>query len=266
MNSYQTLVAEYFDRDAGRYEADRYTSDFKDCHQFSYLARRDKVLQLLPREAVNALDIGCGPGIFLPTLLERSRRVCACDISPNMILKARERFASSEAEGRLTFKVGTIDELGCRAAEYDLALCVGVISYITDIAQFLDDLTQIITPGGVVLVQFSKRLSLKAFDENIVRPALRTVARGLFSRTEKSTPGFPLRRYGVGEFNSLCMKAGLAYERSLHFDFTWPFISRMAPRVNLALARRLEQSERWNNLFAPLAGDYLARYRKVGLA
>ncbi len=33
-------VRRFFDEDSTRYESMRYTSDYKDCHQFSYLARR----------------------------------------------------------------------------------------------------------------------------------------------------------------------------------------------------------------------------------
>ena len=57
-------IKRYFDDDSSRYESMRYTPEYKDCHQFSYLARQAKVLELLPGTGNAILDVGCGPGVY----------------------------------------------------------------------------------------------------------------------------------------------------------------------------------------------------------
>ncbi len=49
------------------------------------------LLQHVPRNCENALEIGCGTGAFARLLAKRSRRVVALDLSPEMIRVARAR-------------------------------------------------------------------------------------------------------------------------------------------------------------------------------
>lgn len=48
------------------------------------------LLRSIPERLTNALEIGCGTGTFARRLAERSDRVTAIDLSPNMIRIARE--------------------------------------------------------------------------------------------------------------------------------------------------------------------------------
>ncbi len=49
------------------------------------------LLQHVPQNCENALEIGCGTGAFARLLAKRSRRVVALDLSPEMIRVARAR-------------------------------------------------------------------------------------------------------------------------------------------------------------------------------
>ena len=102
----QDSIRQYFDDDSARYEAMRYTSEYKSCHQFSYLARRAKVLSLLPRAGGAVLDVGCGPGVYTRDLLDRGYRVWACDISTRMVETAASRFQNEVSSGKAVFQVG----------------------------------------------------------------------------------------------------------------------------------------------------------------
>lgn len=50
----------------------------------------EDLLEKIPARLTNALEIGCGTGTFARRLAERSDRVLALDLSPNMIRIARE--------------------------------------------------------------------------------------------------------------------------------------------------------------------------------
>jgi 2-polyprenyl-3-methyl-5-hydroxy-6-metoxy-1,4-benzoquinol methylase len=49
------------------------------------------LLRQLPDDCQNALEVGCGKGEFSRRLAERSQRVLALDLSPEMIRIAREQ-------------------------------------------------------------------------------------------------------------------------------------------------------------------------------
>ncbi len=255
-------VREYFDTDAQHYEDRRYTSEYRNCHQYSYLVRKMHVLNLLEKPAGSILDIGCGPGIYTKELLERDFRVTGIDISPKMIERARGKFSGEIERGTVTFSAGEIYDLEGMEGVFDAALCIGVISYIPLLGRFLDKLNSLLKPGGYAIIQISKKLSPKSLDEQIVYPLLRS-AKGLFRPGGNSGEWkFKLRRYRVRRFNDLCTNSGFELEEGIHFDYTLPLLNILAQRLSLSLARSLE-SKNSGIIQALLAGDYAARYRKA---
>ena len=253
-------VREYFDRDSKRYENARYTSEYSDCHQYSYLNRMKIVLELLEEGGGMALDIGCGPGIYTRELLDRGFRILGIDISPGMIEIASDKFGSEVERGAVRFEAGDISDLAIEKESFDMAICIGVISYIEDLPRFLTDLGSYLKPDGYAIFQISKSVSPKSINEKLCLPALSGLKRAISRNEQNEGWDFRLRRYRVGKFNRLCGKHGFLLERGSHFDYTFPLLSTILPRLNLMIAAGLEKRTilPFQSL---LAGDFVGKYR-----
>jgi SAM-dependent methyltransferase len=255
-------VRAFFDDDSSRYESMRYAAEYKDCHQFSYLARQAKVLELLPRTGGAILDVGCGPGVYTRQLLERGYQVSACDISPKMIEVASAKFACQAVAGNVHFHAGEIHDWDLPPRSFDVAMSIGVISYIADLERFLARVASLLKPGGTAVFQISKKYSLQALDGQVIYPSLRAVKRMFRPGNRSVNLNFALRRYRVRHFNRVCAKAGLALEKAVHFDYALPLLSTFWTSLNLRLAEFME-ARRLGPLPKFLAGDYIGCYRNT---
>ena len=156
------------------------------------LRRRRQVREALaaaPGERI--LDLGCGPGFYVPELLQEvgaRGSVVAVDSSPDMLAVARRR---GEGHDNVTFRQG---DAGCIPAEdddFDAVVCVQVMEYVPDPAGALAEMHRILRPGGRVVIwdidwstvwwhsydPDRMRRVLRAWDEHLVHPSLpRTLA------------------------------------------------------------------------------------------
>jgi len=253
-------VKAFFDEDSRRYESMRYARDYKDCHQFSYLARQAKVLDLLPRTGAAVLDVGCGPGVYTRQLLDRGYRVSACDISPKMVEVAGAKFSREAAAGSVQFFAGEIHDWDLSPGTFDAAICIGVISYVAELDGFLRRISSLLKPGGVAVFQISKMFSLQALDGQVIYPFMRRVKRMFRPGNQSVDLTFTLHRYRVRHFNRLAAAAGLVLEESVHFDYSLPLLNIFCTSLNLRFAERMEARRR-GVLPKILAGDYIGRYR-----
>jgi SAM-dependent methyltransferase len=111
-------------------------------HYHQFLLR-----QLGPR-CQAALEIGCGKGEFSQRLAQRSERVLALDLSPEMIRIARARFAHLP---NIDFQIADV-------MSYDLALegfdCIATIATLhhLPLREALLKMKAALKPGGVLLV------------------------------------------------------------------------------------------------------------------
>ncbi|MBN2183808.1 MAG: class I SAM-dependent methyltransferase [Candidatus Krumholzibacteriota bacterium] len=257
----KTKVREYFDEDSRRYEEVRYTQEYLNCHQYSYLARMKHVLGLLQEKGKKVLDIGCGPGIYTQELLDREDTITSIDIAPGMIKKAREKFTDAIDEKRVSFTTGEIYDLEGMDGYFDIVMCIGVVSYILEIDKFLGKINSLIKPGGYAIIQISKKHSPKSFDEQFVYPSIQKIKRFVRPGSPSAETGVILTRYRTPVFDRLCSDSGLTMEKDVHFDYSFPIINILAKRLSLSIARSLE-SKNSRLLQTLLAGDRVARYRK----
>lgn len=253
------VVRDYFDAEAERYGHERYGLDPRDCHQYSYLVRREHVLAFLGTGGGRLLDIGCGPGVYTAALLARGYSVWAYDISPRMIDRAKEMFPAEVREGRVRFSVGELEDVDAEDGFFDAVLCVGVLAYVRELGPFLLRVSQLLRPGGRAIVQASKKVSPKAVDEVIVSPLGRRIKRWLTRRAQASHP-MVLRRYQLGELDKACSRYGLQPVACAHYDYTLPVLRSIAGDWNLLVAKRLEA--RSGVLSQWLAGDFVVQYSR----
>src|SRR5678815_1235122 len=80
-------IKDFFDEDSRQYLDERYPSIPTTCDQFSYLVRKQYVLEMLDAigHGGRVLDIGCGPAVYTRDLVERGWNVYGMDISTGML-------------------------------------------------------------------------------------------------------------------------------------------------------------------------------------
>lgn len=134
------------------YDNDEMAADF-DRHAVdsAYNAHYDRpaVLGLLGDVAgLDVLDAGCGPGIYLETLLDRGAKVVAFDASASMVALAKAR-----ADGRAEVHHLRLDEpLPFADGSFDLVVCALAIHYVDDRGAALAEMHRVLRPGGAAVV------------------------------------------------------------------------------------------------------------------
>lgn len=98
------------------------------------------------------LDAGCGVGNFFGAVADRVESGVGVDLSPVNITEARRRFAG---QTHLRFLQADLDEQAdaLRAERFDTVVCLDVLEHIQDDLPLLKRLTQIVEPGGHVLIK-----------------------------------------------------------------------------------------------------------------
>jgi SAM-dependent methyltransferase len=123
---------------------DRYTELYE---HGAWLANLESVALELGLRGRHLLDIGCGTGkSFLP-LLARGYEVVACDVSPEMVARARERAAPWGAEVTVA-DARELPDLGSFDLATSLDDCLNYLLTDEDLAAAFDGVARNLRPGG----------------------------------------------------------------------------------------------------------------------
>jgi SAM-dependent methyltransferase len=101
-----------------------------------------------------AIDLGCGKGVFAIALANRGWRVRGVDLHPVFIDEACERAAEAELADACSFSEGDLVALAeaTPAESVDLALLVSVGRPWGSLEATVDALRRIVRPGGFMLI------------------------------------------------------------------------------------------------------------------
>ena len=102
-----------------------------------------------------ALDLGCGAGRLLPALATRFDRVTGVDVSPEMLVQAREVVAD---DPRITLQLVDGTALaGLPDAGFHFVLCNAVFIHCkADVIRgLLSEVARVLAPGGVLAASFN---------------------------------------------------------------------------------------------------------------
>lgn len=106
------------------------------------------LLQHVPRNCENALEIGCGTGAFARLLAKRSQRVVALDLSPEMIRVARAR--SSQFDN-LEFRLADAMTWDFPQSQFDFICSIATLHHL-DQRKLLVKMKDALKPRGVLVV------------------------------------------------------------------------------------------------------------------
>jgi ArsR family transcriptional regulator len=97
-----------------------------------------------------AADLGCGTGDLVPYLSEKAGKVIGVDKSPGMLEEARERFAGMN--GKIDFRIGSIEHLPMRDNETDCAVINMVLHYLPYPNEVISETSRVLKKGGTLLI------------------------------------------------------------------------------------------------------------------
>jgi SAM-dependent methyltransferase len=106
------------------------------------------LLRQLAVDCQDALEIGCGKGEFSRRLAEKSRRVLALDLSPEMIRIARERSAHLPY---LEFQVADVMSYDLPSEGFDCIASLATLHHLP-LREILLKMKAALKPGGVLLM------------------------------------------------------------------------------------------------------------------
>ena len=115
--------------------------------------QREQIFQLLDvKPSMNALDIGCGPGLTTLSLAQAvgsAGHVDAIDIAPPMLQLAARRCADAK---QVAFHQADVLQLPFANASFDVSLATQVYEYVADVDSALRELWRVMKPGAQVLL------------------------------------------------------------------------------------------------------------------
>lgn len=252
MNSKIKKVQTFFDVDASKYLSDRYNGT--SCEHVSYLTRKQIVIDFIENLSGSVLDVGCGPAIFTKELITKKFIIYSVDLSLEMLKKAKIISGNGE---NLFWSNSQIEELPFVDNVFDVVLCIGVIAYSTNTVNALSEITRILKPGGVLIIQCSNSLAPTPFMVSIKDFILFKL------RLRDNKVNFELRRYSYKNFIALLADLDLQVEKASRYDFRLPFIEKLFPKTAIRLMNFFQVHLEKSSILGWIAEGYVLRVKKV---
>jgi ubiquinone/menaquinone biosynthesis C-methylase UbiE len=139
-----------FERFAARHQAEHLVSGWSETGLRRRLRAFERLLDagLLPAGA-RVLDLGCGAGTYVRLLAKRGHPVVGLDYS----LPTLERARAADPGQAARYVGGNARRLPFRAQAFDAVLCIGVFQALEHPQATLHEMTRVLAPGGVLLVE-----------------------------------------------------------------------------------------------------------------
>lgn len=186
---------------------DDFTADY--AHE-PWLAELERCAARWGVQGGKAFDVGCGTGASAWPLQRRGWQVTACDLSPAMVSRARERLGLAP-DRCFVADMRALPRLG----RFDLILSLDdAVNYLTepgDLAAALASMRALLAPEGVVLFDVNSLLTYETvFTASFARPGLLAQYRW---RGLSSSPACADEEYGA---ELEVRRGGTVVGRSIH--------------------------------------------------
>lgn len=116
----------------------------------------------------NVLDFGCGSGVMLPFLAERSKRVVAIDIDLFPLEKVKEHIPLAANVQAFNAKQTPISQFAPKS--FDLINALDVLEHVDDLPQTLSQLLNLLKPNGQLVVSGPTENFLYRIGRRLVGP------------------------------------------------------------------------------------------------
>ncbi|PID62216.1 MAG: SAM-dependent methyltransferase [Gammaproteobacteria bacterium] len=115
----------------------------------SYARVRERLSRDLPSGG-HLLEVAAGTGQFTADLANRSEHLVATDISPEMVLRLRERVSEKGLPG-VECAVMSADDLDADDRSFDGVFCANALHVMNDPAQGLSEFHRVLKPQGILV-------------------------------------------------------------------------------------------------------------------
>lgn len=164
-----------------------------------------EALELAGLHGGRLADVGCGSGEITRELAARGFAVTASDFSPSMVAATRELCAGFP----VTVDVQDARELKLAPAAFDIVHCSWVLHWLDDIDHALPEMARAVTPGGALVLQWSRGNPRNQPDAVTLLDAV--MARPRWRDRLADTP-FGMLRHPAAEVAARVLAEGLAVE------------------------------------------------------
>jgi ubiquinone/menaquinone biosynthesis C-methylase UbiE len=245
-------VQKFYDKETVRYISERYSGE--SCEHVSYLTRKQIVLDYLQGACGSVLDAGCGPAIFTRELVGMGLRPCCADLSLGMLKKA---CSLAKLGDQVQWVNCEIERLPFRDETFDNLIAIGVLAYANYTLNAVREITRVLRPGGLLIVQCSNSLA--------PTPIIQSLKDNMLSRLglRRKRLHFELARHSYGHFHKILKKFGMLITRKGSYDFRLPFIEKFFPRIAIHLMRKNQTILQNSNLLGWLGEGYVVKARKI---
>ena len=233
-------IKRFHDYDARQYKQNRYHAE--SCEGLSYLTRKELVIGSINIEGGKVLDIGCGPGIFTNELLNKNLCVYSSDISAEMINEARNSIDESFDKNHAFFAVTNATDICFVGESMDLVLCIGVVTYLDDYTELIDEIKRILKSGGKLIIQIDFIKCPWIYCQFV--PLYQYVKSKLTAKIYDNL-NFKFSYFNYKEFLQALESRGFRVLKLDHFDFRIPFLDVLLPRWSLAVGRYMFSNRKY---------------------
>ena len=130
-------------------------------HHIFYRRELYNIKSLLKSEQNKLLDIGCGGGAFAKIAIDENFDVTVNDIDAQNIKFLQDKY-------KIKGYAGKIENINFKEAPFDVIVLHHVLEHVYDLHSFIDKLSKIIKPNGVININIPNLFSLDCkFDKKL---------------------------------------------------------------------------------------------------
>lgn len=114
---------------------------------------------------LSLIDIGCGGGLLSVPLYKSGLQVTGLDATEENIVAAREYIKKNNFD--INLYAEEVSQHVKRDIKYDVVLCLEVIEHVENLQDFMNQLTKLVKPGGMMIISTLNR-TMKSYALAIV--------------------------------------------------------------------------------------------------
>uniref|UniRef100_K3WUN9 Ubiquinone biosynthesis O-methyltransferase, mitochondrial n=1 Tax=Globisporangium ultimum (strain ATCC 200006 / CBS 805.95 / DAOM BR144) TaxID=431595 RepID=K3WUN9_GLOUD len=115
-----------------------------------------------PLKPFRVADIGCGGGILSEALCRIGGSMVSVDPGSENIGAAKRHASQNRVTSAIDYRCCTSDDLVAQGEQFDIVCSLEVVEHVTDVKAFVQTLTPLVKPGGLLFMSTINRNPLAA--------------------------------------------------------------------------------------------------------